>query len=84
MWRNSFLEVVTLSLQANDPSATIAVMDNDVNLEKLKQKEDEVRGILDKWPKWKQVIAYRYLYNLEFRISNVDRIIREGLREWPE
>jgi len=41
-------------------------MDNDVNLEKLKQKEDEVRGILDKWPKWKQVIAYRYLYNLEF------------------
>ncbi len=47
----------------------------------LKQAEDEVRGILDKWPKWKQAIAYRCLYNLEIRISDVDRIIREGLRE---
>ncbi len=52
-----------------------------VDLEMLKQAEDEVRGILDKWPKWKQAIAYRYLYNLEIRISDVDRIIREGLRE---
>ncbi len=59
----------------------LSSMDNDVNLEKLKQEEDEVRGILDKWPKWKQAIAYRYLYNLEIRISDVDRIIREGLRE---
>ncbi len=54
---------------------------NVVDLEMLKQAEDEVRGILDKWPKWKQAIAYRYLYNLEIRISDVDRIIREGLRE---
>ncbi len=52
-----------------------------VDLEMLKQAEDEIRGILDKWPKWKQAIAYRYLYNLEIRISDVDRIIREGLRE---
>jgi hypothetical protein len=52
-----------------------------VDLEMLKQAEDEVRVILDKWPKWKQAIAYRYLYNLEIRISDVDRIIREGLRE---
>ncbi len=59
-------------------------MDNDVNLEKLKQEEDEIREILDKWPKWKQAIAYRYLYNLEIRISGVDRIIREGLRELTE
>ncbi len=54
-------------------------------LERLKQAEDEVRGILDKWPKWKQAIAYRYLYNLEIRISDVDRIIREGIgekRDW--
>ncbi|MFQ5684194.1 MAG: hypothetical protein ACE5HC_13080 [Candidatus Binatia bacterium] len=50
-----------------------------VDLERLKQAEDEVRGILDKWPKWKQAIAYRYLYNLEMRIFDVDRIIREGL-----
>jgi len=47
----------------------------------LKQAEDEVRGILDKWSNWKQAIAYRYLYNLEIRISDVDRIILEGLRE---
>jgi len=52
-----------------------------VDLAKLKQAEDEVRGILDKGPKWKQAIAYRYLYNLEIRISDVDRIIREGLGE---
>ncbi len=52
-----------------------------VDLEMLKEAEDEVRWILDKWPKWKQAIAYRYLYNLEIRISDVDRIIREGLRE---
>ncbi len=54
---------------------------NVVDLEMLKQAEDEVRVILDKWPKWKQAIAYRYLYNLGIRISDVDRIIREGLRE---
>ncbi len=54
---------------------------NVVDLEKLKQAEDEILGIVDKWPKWKQAIAYRYLYNLEIRISDVDRIIREGLRE---
>ncbi len=52
-----------------------------MDLEELKQAEDEIRGILDKWPKWKQARAYRYLYNLEIRISDVDRIIREGLRE---
>ncbi len=50
-----------------------------MDLEKLKQAEDEILGILDKWPKWKQAIAYRYLYNLEIRISDVDRIIQEGL-----
>ncbi len=52
---------------------------NVVDLEKLKQAEDEILGILGKWPKWKQAIAYRYLYNLEIRISDVDRIIQEGL-----
>jgi len=52
---------------------------NVVDLEELKQAEDEVRWILAKWPIWKQAIAYRYLYNLEIRISDVDRIIREGL-----
>lgn len=52
-----------------------------LELEKLKLAEDEVRGILDKWPRWKQAIAYRYLYNLEIRISDVDRIIREGSAE---
>ncbi|MCZ6622766.1 MAG: hypothetical protein O7B35_00805 [Deltaproteobacteria bacterium] len=52
-----------------------------MDIVELKQAEDEIRGILDKWPKWKQAIAYRYLYNLEIRLSNVDRIIREGLRE---
>ncbi len=52
-----------------------------MDLEELKQAEDEIRGILDKWSKWKQAIAYRCLYNLEIRISDVDRIIREGLRE---
>jgi len=50
-----------------------------VDIEKLKQVEDEILGILGKWPKWKQAIAYRYLYNLEIRISDVDRIIQEGL-----
>ena len=52
---------------------------NVVDLEKLKQAEDEILGIVDKWPKWKQAIAYRYLYNLEIRISSVDRIIQEEL-----
>ncbi len=52
-----------------------------MDLEELKKAEDEILGILDKWSKWKQAIAYRYLYNLEIRISDVDRIIREGLRE---
>ncbi len=52
-----------------------------MDIVELKQAEDEIRGILDKWPKWKQAIAYRCLYNLEIRISDVDRIIREGLRE---
>ena len=52
-----------------------------MDLEELKQAEDEILGTLNKWPKWKKAIAYRYLYNLEIRISNVDRIIREGLRE---
>ena len=50
-----------------------------MDLEKLKQAEDEILGVLDKWPKWKQAIAYRYLYNLEIRISDVDKIIQEGL-----
>ncbi len=50
-----------------------------MDLQKLKQAEDEILGIVDKWPKWKQAIAYRYLYNLEIRISEVDRIIQEGL-----
>ncbi len=54
---------------------------NVVDLEMLKQAEDDVHGIINKWPNWKQAIAYRYLYNLEIRISDVDRIIREGLRE---
>ncbi len=49
------------------------------DLEKLKQAEDEICGIVNKWPRWKQAIAYRYLYNLELRISDVDWIIREGL-----
>ncbi len=52
---------------------------NIVDLAKLKQAEDEILGILDQWPKWKQAIAYRYLYNLEIRISDADRIIQEGL-----
>ncbi len=52
-----------------------------LNLEKLKLAEDEIRGILDKWPRWKQAIAYRYLYNLDIRVADVDRIIREGSRE---
>jgi len=55
-----------------------------LDIEELKQAEDEIRGILDEWPKWKQAIAYRCLYNLEIRISDVDRIIREGLREKRE
>ncbi len=58
-----------------------------MDVEELKQAEDEVRGFLDKWPIWKQAIAYRYLYNLEMRISDVDRIIREGLmekRDWQK
>ncbi len=54
---------------------------NVVDLEMLKQAEDDVHGIINKWPNWKQAIAYRYLYNLGIRISDVDRIIREGLRE---
>ncbi len=52
-----------------------------LDLEKLKLAEDEVRGILDKWPRWKQAIAYRYLYNLDIRVADVDRIIREGSGE---
>jgi len=52
---------------------------NVVDIAKLKQAEDEILGTLDQWPKWKQAIAYRYLYNLEIRISDVDRIIQEGL-----
>ncbi len=52
---------------------------NVVDLAKLKQAEDEIHGIVGKWPKWKQAIAYRYLYNLEIRISDVDRVIQEGL-----
>ncbi len=52
---------------------------NVVDLAKLKQAEDEILGIVGEWPKWKQAIAYRYLYNLEIRISDVDRIIQEGL-----
>ncbi len=52
-----------------------------LDLEKLKLAEDEIRGILDKWPRWKQAIAYRYLYNLDIRVSDVDRIIREGSGE---
>ncbi len=52
---------------------------NVVDLAKLKQAEDEILGIVGKWPKWKQAIAYRYLYNLEIRISDVNRIIQGGL-----
>jgi hypothetical protein len=52
---------------------------NVVDLAKLKQAEDEILGIVGQWPKWKQAITYRYLYNLEIRISDVDRIIQEGL-----
>jgi len=54
-------------------------VNNIVDLAKLKQPEDEILGILGIWPKWKQAIAYRYLYNLGIRISDVDRIIQEGL-----
>jgi len=52
---------------------------NVVDLVKLKQAEDEILGILGQWPKWKQALAYRYLYNLEIRSSDVDRIIQGGL-----
>jgi len=55
-----------------------------VDLAKLKQAEDEILGIVGKWPKWKQAIAYRYLYNLEIRLSDVGRIIQEGLRKERE
>jgi hypothetical protein len=71
--QHAFASVDALNLQAK--------ANNVVDLEMLKQAEDEVRGILDKWPKWKQAIGYRYLYNLEIRISDVDRIIREGLEK---
>jgi len=57
---------------------------NVVELAKLKQAEDEILGILGKWPKWKQAIAYRYLYNLEIRISDVARIIQEGVAKERE
>ncbi len=50
-----------------------------MDLAKLKQAGDEILWIVDKWPKWTQAIAYRYLYNLEIRISDVDRIIQDGL-----
>ncbi len=56
-------------------------MHRNLDLEKLKHAEDEIRGILDKWPRWKQAIAYRYLYNLDIRVADVDRIIREGSGE---
>ncbi len=52
-----------------------------MDLEKLKLAEDEIRGILDKWPRWKQAVSYRYLYNHDIRVSDVDMIIREGSRE---
>ncbi len=42
---------------------------NVVDLAKLKQAEDEILGIVGKWPKWKQAIAYRYLYNLEMNTT---------------
>ncbi len=50
-----------------------------MDLAKLKQAEDEILGFLGQWPKWKQALAYRYLYSLEIRIADVDRIIQEGL-----
>lgn len=31
-----------------------------MDLEKLKQTEDEILELLDKWPKWEQAIADRY------------------------
>ena len=55
-----------------------------VVLVKLQQAEDEILAILDEWPKWKQAITYRYLYNLEIRISDVGRIIQEGLGKESE
>ena len=51
-----------------------------MDLQELKQVEDEVRMVLAKWPKSKQAIAYRYLYNLGIRIADVDRIVQEWAR----
>lgn len=51
------------------------------NQQRIKDVEDEVLRTVGNLPHWKQAIAYRYLFNLGIRIHDIDRLIKEGLKD---
>lgn len=52
-----------------------------MNLERLKQEEDEVAKVIENWTRRKRLIAYKCLYAMDLRISNIDYEIIRSLRE---
>ncbi len=50
-----------------------------MDIPRLKQHEDEVLSVLERWPAVKRAIAYKWLYSLGLRVGDVERVIREEL-----
>ena len=52
--------------------APLVVLDpGQTNADPFLAQQDEVAATLDRWPKSKQLAAYRYLYAQGIRISNI-------------
>lgn len=54
------------------------------DLEREKHWEEQILRIIEPWPKGQKAKAYRYLFNLGFRVHDVDRMVRESLKEEAE
>jgi hypothetical protein len=54
---------------------------NTVDLERLKEKEDDAVKIIDSWPRIFQLLVYRQLYAFGIRIINIDSEIEKELKK---
>ena len=54
---------------------------NTVDLERLKEKEDDAVKMIDSWPRIFQLLVYRQLYAFGIRISNIDSEIEKELKK---
>ena len=54
---------------------------NTMDLERLKEKEDAAKKMIDSWPRIFQLLIYRQLYAFGIRISNIDSEIEKELKK---